>query len=86
MQKNFKFFKKQDKLPGKTPHQQNLNQEYYDRHCAPHQFIKNQWVLLKSKNFAHKNRKLAEKYKGPNQIVKLIESNNVEIKINRKRN
>ena len=69
-----------------SSHQQNLNQEYYDRHCAPHEFKKDQWVLLKSNNFAHKNRKLAEKYDGPYQIVKLKESNNVEIKINRKRN
>jgi len=68
-----------------SSHQQNLNQEYYDRNCAPHNYKKDQWVLLKAFNFAHKNKKLAEKYEGPYQIVQLKAANNVELKIKNKR-
>ena len=49
-----------------------VNQEVYDRKAAPHTFMKNQWVLEKSFDNLHKNTKLAAKYKGPFQIVRIL--------------
>ena len=67
-------------------HQQEVNREIYDRQAAPHQFKKDQWVLLKKHNFLNKNKKLAENYEGPYQIVKLKPHNTIELKLNRKSN
>jgi hypothetical protein len=66
-------------------HQQTINQEVYDRKAAPHTFMKNQWVLEKSFDYLHKNTKLAAKYKGPFQIVRILPHNNVEIRISERR-
>jgi hypothetical protein len=66
-------------------HQQTVNQEVYDRKAAPHTFMKNQWVLEKSFDYLHKNTKLAAKYKGPFQIVRILPHNNVEIRISERR-
>ena len=66
-------------------HQQTVNQEVYDRKAAPHTFMKNQWVLEKSFDYLHKNTKLAAKYKGPFQILRILPHNNVEIRISERR-
>jgi hypothetical protein len=66
-------------------HQQTINQEVYDRKGAPHTFMKNQWVLEKSFDYLHKNTKLAAKYKGPFQIVRILPHNNVEIRLSTRR-
>jgi hypothetical protein len=66
-------------------HQQTINQEVYDCKVAPHTFMKNQWVLEKSFDYLHKNTKLAAKYKGPFQIVRILPHNNVEIRLSARR-
>ena len=66
--------------------QQEINREVYDRQSKPHQFQKGQFVLLKVENFLNKNRKLAERYEGPYQIIKLKSHNNVEINIKKRTN
>ena len=65
-------------------HQQGKNQEFYDRQAAPHEFHKDQWVLMKNFEYLHKNTKLAEKYKGPYKIIKMVNFKNVQLKIERK--
>ena len=67
-------------------HQQELNREVYNRQAAPHQFQKGQYVLLKIENFKDKNRKLANQYEGPYQIIKLKPKNNVELNIRKRTN
>jgi hypothetical protein len=42
-------------------HQQTINQEVYDRKAAPHTLMKNQWVLEKSFEYLHKNKKIGGK-------------------------
>jgi hypothetical protein len=69
----------------KAAHQQTVNQEVYDCKATPHTFMKNQWGLEKNYDYLHKNTKLAAKYKGPYQIVRVLPHNNVEIKISARR-
>jgi hypothetical protein len=64
-----------------TADQQTINQEVYDRKAMPHTFAKNQWVLENNYDFLPKNTKLAAKYNGPYQIVRVLPHNDVEIKI-----
>jgi hypothetical protein len=45
--------------------------------AAPHTFMKNQWELEKNFDYFHKNTKLAAKYTGPYQIVKVLLYNNI---------
>jgi hypothetical protein len=53
--------------------------EFHDRKGAPHNFISGQWVLLDEHSFLHKNTKLAPKFSGPHQIIKLKGDNDVEL-------
>jgi hypothetical protein len=53
--------------------------EFYDRKSAPHNFRSGQWVLLDEHSFLHKNTKLAPKFTGPYQIIKLKGENDVEL-------
>jgi hypothetical protein len=61
------------------------NNQVSDRKAAPHNFMKNQWVLEKSFEYLHKNTKLAAKYKGPYQFVRVLPHDNVEIRLSARR-
>ena len=67
-----------------SAHQQEENRKIYDRQAQPHDYHKGQYVLLKEENFLHKNRKLAMKYKGPYEIIKVKPHNNIEISVGKR--
>jgi transposase InsO family protein len=54
---------------------------FHDRKAQPHQFRETQWVLLDEHSFLGKNTKLAPKYSGPHQIVKVKGDHNLELKL-----
>jgi hypothetical protein len=66
-------------------HQQSINREVYECKVAPHSCMKYQRVWEKRFDYAHKNTKLAAKYKDPYQIVRVLLHNNVEIRISARR-
>ena len=55
--------------------------EFHDRKGAPHSFRNGQWILMDEHSFLHKNTKLAPKFSGPHQIIRLKGENNVELQL-----
>jgi len=62
--------------------QRKMEQTYFDRQSAPHEFTKDQWVMMREKMSDRK----PGKFSGPFQIIKLKPQNHVEIKIGPRNN
>ena len=56
-------------------------EEYFDQKAKPHSYQVGQLVLLAETNFLHRNAKLAPKWTGPHEILRLKGDSNVELKI-----
>ena len=54
---------------------------YHDMKANQQNFRVSQWVLLDEHSFLHKNAKLAPKFSGPHQILKLKGNNVVELRL-----
>ena len=54
--------------------------DYFNSKVKPVKFEVDDWVLMKEHNFLHKNRKIAETFKGPFRVTQVNENGTVLIR------